>query len=148
MKIQTDTTKVLIFSFCVFILFIFAYLTGFGLRFNASESLPHTLYFSTAVGELELGQVVDFKLTYSQVTFAKIIAGVPGDIIHVKEGKVFINDSEIGKIIEPFKPISAGTIPEEYFFVMGTHPESFDSRYEMFGLVHRDVIREKLCPIF
>ena len=36
---------------------------------------------------------------------------------------------------KPLTPISATSVPEGYVFVAGDHPNSFDSRYEEFGLV-------------
>ncbi len=36
-------------------------------------------------------------------------------------------------------------IPEGYYFVVGTHPRSYDSRY--FGLISKDKIIRKLYPI-
>ena len=41
---------------------------------------------------------------------------------------------------EPLTPLSSRIIPEGYVFVAGDNPKSFDSRYEEFGLVHKDKI--------
>jgi len=128
--------------------FAFAFLNGYGLRLNLSPSLPHKLYFSFPSTNPQIGQIVSFKKPESSVTFAKVIVGAPGDIIAVENCKVSVNGIESGEILYGFDPIKDQIIPEGYYFLMGSHLESFDSRYAVFGLVPQEDMEEKLCPIF
>lgn len=125
-----------------------SFVNGYGIRYNLSESLPHRVFISLPVGNPQLGQIVTFNHPASSVNFAKIVTGMPGDRISVKNGAVFVNNIEKGKIIENFRSIEDVIIPEEYYFLIGAHPESFDSRYAEFGLVPGHAIKENLCPIF
>lgn len=125
-----------------------SYIQGYSLRYNRSDSLPQILYLATPADAIQLSQIVTFRLPASQVTFAKIVVGLPGDSIEVRNQKLFINGHDKGDVLEHLKPIKNGVIPEGFYFVMGKHPRSFDSRYADFGLIPQASIREKLCPIF
>lgn len=125
-----------------------AWVSGFSLRYNNSQSLPKYLYFSMPVKNPKIDQIVTFTLPESRVKFAKIIVGIAGDNIKVNNQKIYLNGVEKGAIVEPFQPINEGIIPEGFYFVMGIHPESFDSRYQSFGLIPEQSIRARLCPIF
>lgn len=122
--------------------------SGYGFRINQSESLPNILYFSKPVDKIQLNDIVTFQLPQSPVIFAKIVAGLPGDNVEIYNNKLHINNIELGSIVAPFEPIPSLVIPEGYFFALGSHPESFDSRYFEFGLVPQNAVKEKLCTIF
>ena len=42
----------------------------------------------------------------------------------------------------------AQTIPQQYFFVVADHKDSFDSRYQEFGLVRENYIEGKVYPVW
>lgn len=138
--------RLLILSLLGFSLIFFW--SGYGFRINLTDSLPHSLYFSKPKQALVIEKIVTFSLPTSSVTFAKQIAALPGDFIEIKNRIVFINGSEKCRVLESFEPIHDGIIPEGYCFVLGLHPESFDSRYADFGLVPLNAIKESLCHIF
>ena len=97
-----------------------------------------------------------------------------GQTLKIVEDDYFCDDTYIGKAVkqtkdgvpvEPYNPcvlqetmhspfdfykIKAGTciykIPDGYYFVAGTHPRSYDSRY--FGLVSKKEIITKIEPLF
>ncbi|HEV2523950.1 MAG TPA: S26 family signal peptidase, partial [Gammaproteobacteria bacterium] len=48
----------------------------------------------------------------------------------------------------PLNPIPPGIIPQGYLFVQGTHPDSFDSRYEAFGLIPVSRVLARAYPLF
>jgi conjugal transfer pilin signal peptidase TrbI len=125
-----------------------AFFKGYGLRYNKSPSLRHTLYLASPLTQIEPNQIVSFIPKNGSVPFAKIIIGMPGDLIEVVDRKLILNGHEIGKILETFAPIKEGVIPDEFYFVAGLHPESYDSRYEEIGLISRTAFRERLWPIF
>jgi conjugative transfer signal peptidase TraF len=128
----------------------------FGVRINSSDSLPYHLFFSRkGQPKLERGRIIAFiNPRLSTDLLAKEIIGLPGDKIFIKEQSVFINDKPIGKVLEKsssgkkFNPIQEGVIPEGYVFVCGAHEQSFDSRYQEFGLINIENIKESLWPLF
>lgn len=132
----------------LFTLCFVSYLGGYGIRVNRSPSLKNKVYLSFPASEPKLGQIVTFSHPKSKVTFAKVVAGKPGDVVQIEKGKVFINGDEKGCVLESFAPINNGVIPNEFYFLMGTHPDSFDSRYEEFGLISKKLIKERLWAIF
>jgi conjugal transfer pilin signal peptidase TrbI len=121
---------------------------GFGIRYNHSDSLPNKIYFSMPPNLIERGNLVDFQLSNSSAVFAKVVAGIPGDQISILRNTVYVNDQRIGDVLDFREPTAEGMIPSGFFFMQGTHPESFDSRYAEFGLVPQNAIRDKLWPIF
>jgi len=79
----------------------------------------------------------------------KEVVCFPKDYLLAKDGNFYCNGKFLGKAhpLSPHPPISYdGVIPEGYYFVMGKHPFSFDSRY--MGLISIDRITGVLIPIF
>lgn len=87
-------------------------------------------------------------------SFFKQIRGVPGDRITVVGRQVFVNGLPVGfaKTVtfdrRPLDPIAETVIPPGYFYVQGTHFDSFDSRYRASGLVRADQVIGKVIPLF
>lgn len=86
--------------------------------------------------------------------FFKQIAGLPGDSVTVTGREVFVNGKSVG-IAKPYTfdrhpldVIQAVEIPPGYYYVQGTHPDSFDSRYRASGLVRADQVLGKVTPLF
>lgn len=81
------------------------------------------------------------KSYLSKERFTKRVKGFPGNKIHIKQGKIYINGEIVGDLFlatsdgKPLTPLKSRFIPPGYVFVMGDHPRSFDSRYQEFGLV-------------
>ncbi len=125
-----------------------------GIRINRSKSLPHTLFLSRSLKFPKRNQYVSLSHPISQKRLAKQIIGMPGDRIKLKNNQFFINDHFCGSIChttskgESLSPIETREIPEEYVFVYAPHSESFDSRYQQFGLIHINQLKEVLWPIF
>ena len=80
--------------------------------------------------------------------YAKRVFGIPGDrIVRNTEGIIIIpqpsgtlpllTKTSKGKHLTPNV---SNIIPEGYLFVAGDNSQSFDSRYEEFGLVHKEKI--------
>lgn len=134
------------------------------LLFNWTPSLPYTL----AVMEyghdqpLKVGDFVIYAFdgeaqrTYpglrAQPLF-KQIRGVAGDRVTVVNRKIFLNGTSVGFAQpytfdgHPLEPIAETVIPPGYFYVQGTHPNSFDSRYSASGLVAARQIIGKVRPL-
>jgi conjugal transfer pilin signal peptidase TrbI len=86
--------------------------------------------------------------------FFKRVAGLPGDVVTVRDRLVFVNGLPIGLAKEhthdgrPLQPIEPTVIPPGHLFVQGTHPDSFDSRYRSSGLVRMEQVAARVNPIF
>ncbi|MCV9914943.1 signal peptidase I [Burkholderia pseudomallei] len=119
---------------------------------NLTNSLPGTLYV-THIGEpVKRGDLVAFRwhggATYPRgVTFIKRVAGTPGDVVSVRAGVYYVNDTEIGRAKSvtlagvPLTPAAPGVIPRGHYFVATPNPNSLDSRYALTGNIpQRDVI--------
>ena len=82
--------------------------------------------------------------------FIKRIIGEPGDKVEIKEGKVYINDSDV-PLDEPYLKDSSDTrsfgpyqVPEDCYFVMGDNRIlSGDARFWTNTYVRRDQIKGK-----
>lgn len=72
--------------------------------------------------------------------FAKRVLGLPGDLIVRKKNSLRVGSQILPLLTEtyegqPLTPLDHNVVPEGSLFVAGSHPRSFDSRYEEFGLV-------------
>ncbi len=126
-----------------------------GLRFNKSSSLPYTLFLSKKNhASPKKGDIVSIEHPLIEGRLAKIVAGIPGDYISADQGDIAINEQLLGRIKDKsssgkyYHPITETLIPENHYFLLATHPESFDSRYQEFGLVKQEWIKEDLWPIY
>ena len=87
--------------------------------------------------------------------FFKIVRGIAGDAVTVQGRRVFVNGQDVGlaKTHTSVKhlrldPIAETVIPPSYFYVQGTGPDSFDSRYSINGLVPARAILGVVIPLF
>ncbi|OIQ99306.1 peptidase S26 [mine drainage metagenome] len=134
------------------------------LLFNWTPSLPYRVaLLIPGAGELQRGDYVVFafageaQAAYPGLRgqpFFKIVRGLPGDAITVRGRVVAINNETVGLAKthaydnRPLAPIASMLIPPGYFYVQGTSPDSFDSRYAASGLVHTDQVIGRALPLF
>ena len=134
------------------------------LLFNWTESLPYRVAWLTKQSEpLQRGDFVVFRFSGDARTaypgldrqpFFKIVRGLPGDIVTVVDRTVFINGAEVGTAKthtfdrRPLEPIAPTVIPPGHYYVQGTGPNSFDSRYRSSGLIRADQVIGTALPIF
>lgn len=125
-----------------------------GVRFTISPSLPYKFFISRPFTHPVKYQYVSLTHPKSDILLAKQIIGVPGDYISVKNDNLCINELAYGLILKTSKsgtqyhPIAEGEIPEGCVFVYAPHSDSFDSRYQEFGLVQMELLKETLWPLF
>lgn len=135
------------------------------IMFNSTPSLPYTfVYVDYAPGQLRVGDLVVYRFTgeagrqdypgLADQPFFKAVAGLPGDVVSVRDREVFVNGVSAG-LAKPFsfdrrplEPIAGGVIPPGYVYVRGTSPDSFDSRYRSSGLVPIRDVHAKVHPIY
>jgi conjugal transfer pilin signal peptidase TrbI len=86
--------------------------------------------------------------------FFKVVRGLPGDRITVEGRVVLVNGVPMGFAKthtfdrRPLEPIAPMVIPPDHFYVQGTDPDSFDSRYRVSGLVRSGQVLGRVAPIF
>lgn len=86
--------------------------------------------------------------------FFKQLRGIAGDRVTVIGRQVFVNNQSVGVAKaftfdhHPLAPIADTVIPPGYYYVQGTSPDSFDSRYRESGLVRADQVIGKVIPLF
>ena len=115
-------------------------------RLDDSPSMPGWLYLCTrnAPKILMLGDkiILDNPIHENGTRILKIVGGLPGDAIHVENGREFTVAGNFRGFAKrhardgrPLKPFSApSSIPPGYVFITTPHTDSYDSRYEEIGL--------------
>lgn len=102
--------------------------------------------------EPERGDVIIFRWPDNEkILFVKRIIGLPGDIVEIKEGRVYLNGSD-EPLDEPYlrepmynEPPMGFVVPDDAYFVMGDNRnESLDARYWKNTFVYRDKIIAKV----
>lgn len=133
--------------------------------FNWTTSLPYTVAVMQYADEksLKSGDFIvyafdgDAQRMYpglrAQPLF-KQIRGVPGDRVTVVDREIFVNGVSVGSAKpytfdgHPLEPIAETVIPPAHYYVRGTHPDSFDSRYRHSGLVAASRVIGRVRPLF
>lgn len=146
-------------SSCFFLLvaiyFGFAFLFNhYFIRINLTNSVPYTLFFTTKKEQPEKGDYVTFYHKNYPKKLVKKVIGIEGDTVKIEGSQMSVCGEIVGDMIEVSQtgyrpsPLREKAIPEGYFFVKGDHLQSFDSRYEEFGLLKKENVLEVLWPIF
>lgn len=132
---------------------------------STSPSLGHRIFFLTkAKNKIKLGDYLVFKhkdtsfvkkgLEPENDRMVKKVGCLPGDILTTDaEGKYFCNQRLLGTALQTDSKgrtlphfLFSGPVPESSYFMVGTNPRSFDSKY--FGLIHADDILYKALPLW
>jgi conjugative transfer signal peptidase TraF len=166
MKDRANKNKLLFLILVVFMHAPLLVVGGISLRgnhlyVNLTNSLPHWLYIGKASSSLAWKRdhyVMFDHPRYPDQSLIKQIKGLPGDSLEVKGGYLKVGSDTVGPTTlsllthtregEELEPIKTKIVPSNTVFVVGTHPRSFDSRYEKFGLIHQSQIRGQAWPIF
>ena len=134
------------------------------LLFNWTGSLPyHVAWLVGPKAAYARGDLIVFSFEgearhdYPGLTgqsFFKRVRGIAGDRITVDGRAVYVNGVLVGTAKaftfdhRPLDVIASGTIPAGSYFVEGTAPDSFDSRYRASGLVRTNQIIGEVWPWF
>ena len=134
-----------------------------------SDSLDHRLFFMTGFNQdkIKNGDYLIFQGDKEEVEkhakpmlnkdldkLIKKVGCVPGEVLtHDAQGQFFCQGVFIGKALEADslkRPLPqfqfSGIVPEKNFFMIGTNPRSYDSKY--FGFVHEDLMIHKALPLW
>lgn len=134
------------------------------LLFNLTPSLPHHLVWLRRDGAaLQRGDLLVYRFEGEAASdrpglrgqpFFKVLRGLPGDVVTVSGQTVWLNGQPVGEAKthafdgQPLHPIPAGVIPAGHFYVQGTGPDSFDSRYQESGLVRAEQVLGTAVVLF
>lgn len=144
-------------------------ITNHKISIGVSDSLPfHIFLVNKNIGNLKNLKSADYiqfrnKNTkyYNGKYITKQILATGGDVLEINQFNKPINNIQAkiefnGTILDvkDFTPLGTKLhtnniekIPENYFFVIGTHKNSFDSRYMEFGLINREDIIGTVKPL-
>jgi len=130
---------------------------GISFCFNVDDSV-HYAFFLAKLNPINIprGAYVIFEhiVLNEKKRLIKKVIGITHDEIKVKNNEVWVNEAKVGEIKSysktglPLSPIQESCIPEGFIFAAGTHPDSFDSRYENFGLVPICEVLARAYPVF
>lgn len=134
------------------------------LLFNLTPSLPYRIaWLQHGPHTLQRGDFIVFSFAGAAQRrypglhgqpFFKIVRGLPGDAVTVAGRHVAINGEEVGvaKVQaydhSPLLPITPTVIPPGHYYVQGTSPDSFDSRYQDSGLVRAEQVVGVVVPLY
>ena len=132
---------------------------------STSPSLEHRIFFLTkAKDSIKIGDYLVFKhedtsfvhkgLDQKNDRLVKKVGCSPGNRLSVDSKRTFFcGQRELGKALKADSkgrslPVFdfTGVVPDNSYFMVGTNPRSFDSRY--FGFIHADEILYKALPIW
>ena len=105
------------------------------------------------LGDIQRGDMVVFWFPLDQSkSYIKRVIGVPGDVVRIEAGQVFVNGQELN---EPYVPdefrdrvsYEERPVPNDQYFVLGDHRNSSsDSR--TWGFVKREAIYGKAVFVY
>ncbi len=123
-------------------------------NFHAGDYLISSRQSYKLFGEPQRGDVIVFKSELlddngNEKNLIKRIIGLPGDVIEITDGYVYVNGEKIQEDYLPGQGISgemdAITVPENQLFVMGDNREvSEDSRSPRVGTIDESTIVGKV----
>jgi signal peptidase I len=140
------------------ILYFYSKFVGY-IGYATYPSVPiHVVYFSNIYSDINVGDYVKLNFWGSQYypegeKMVKNVVCKEGMYLKVVGRDYYCNGvylgrakekDRYGKYVENFK--YDGVIPEGYYFLMGTHPDSYDSRY--YGFAPRERIIGKVLFVF
>jgi conjugal transfer pilin signal peptidase TrbI len=133
--------------------------THYAIGLNASPSLPHQFYLIQKGKAPQRGEYVAFRWAGggpypAGVTFVKVLAGMPGDVVVRANRDFYVNGAAVGRAKEvgrqgqPLDAGQAGTLPPGRYYVWAAHPDSLDSRYAITGWITQDQIIGRVHVLF
>jgi conjugal transfer pilin signal peptidase TrbI len=126
---------------------------------NVTHSLNGHVYVIKKNELVNKGDYVGFAWKGDQfykrgAIFVKIVTGVPGDVVTIKDREVFVNGVKIGRAKEksetgvPLSPIEPTVLKEGQYFVSTPYPHGYDSRYARVGLISQKDVLGRAYEIF
>jgi signal peptidase I len=134
-----------------------------------SDSLDHRIFFMTGFNRkaIKTGDYIVFQGDEREISahtkpmidknldrMIKKVGCASGDmLVHNDQGEFYCNGCFVGKALETDslkRPLPqfqfSGVVPKESYFMIGTNPRSYDSRY--FGFIAAEKILYKALPLW
>lgn len=140
------------------------FFSKYKLSYNLSESLEGTIFLVERGVLPDRGEFAEFFYNgdgiYQRGTvFIKIAAGIGGDIVATQpiadqrtsvavNGRFVGNAKPYSRTGIPLKPTHTHIIKNGHYYMAATHPDSFDSRYAVFGEVTDQQIIGRAVRLF
>jgi conjugative transfer signal peptidase TraF len=129
---------------------------GYRVLINTTHSLPHTFYLTNPTQKvIKRGDYIAFTHSISKVLLVKQVKGVAGDTLIKTADFVRIDGVPTPLRLRQKRadgtsltPLKADVISDGTVFVAGSHPDSFDSRYQEIGLIPLAQVRGQVWPLF
>lgn len=130
------------------------------LALNRTHSLPFKLFvIERGQRDVRVGDYAAFEPKASAVggyrlTFIKEVVCGPGQMLSRIDRTFYCDGKELATAKEralngsPLQAAAPQILGEDQYFVRGTHQDSYDSRYEAFGLIDRCRFIGRAHPIF
>ena len=127
---------------------------------NVTPSLPGHVYLIDLKDKTPVTEgLIAFRARAMQpipngVTVIKVVRGIAGDLVTVTDRQVEVNGRWVAyakptsRTGEPLVPSATQTIPNGRIFVYAPHPDSFDSRYAVPGLIDESQIIGRAYELF
>lgn len=137
-----------------------AFQQNYMLGLNLSPSLPQTMFLIQKGVPVQKGDYAAFNwhgqggFYVNQPYFTKIVKGIAGDVITVKDRDVFINgelvahakeQASTGKHMDVIEP---RVLAQGEFYMFATNPKSLDSRYSVVGVIPQADIIGRAIALF
>lgn len=147
-----------IIAYLLLILCYFLFAQNYKIAINNDVSLPGTFFLIHYGERPQINDLVAFKQNAKYVPashkLVKILSGKAGDSIVVKDRDVYLNGTYVGHAKNttrkgfPLTPVADSVVPPGKFYVVGTHKDSYDSRYSEFGFLDVSAIEGKVYALF
>lgn len=108
-----------------------------------TDSIPYRICLQLLKVKPKKGDICIFQ--FRGFTFIKYLVGEPGDKIEIIDNSIYVGGKYIGPIQNDPRvtPTKHKVVPEGYYFMAGTHPQSLDCRYHEFGLIPESDVESK-----
>ena len=96
--------------------------------------------FDYRIGTPERGDIVECSFPGRSGTYIKRVIGLPGEEVQIIDSRVYINGSPLSEpyATGPSGDYSAQLGADEYLVLGDNRSQSYDSRAEDMGLIHRE----------
>lgn len=131
---------------------------------SLGDSIDRKVFWKVNAKELKRGNYVLIQTDEKDIfakgkLISKIVGCASGEVLEIKDNEYYCGEDYLGRAknksrtgisVTPFNPCGSSyckyQVPEGQYFVVGTHKDSYDSRY--FGFVDADKIVAKLLPLW